>query len=68
MPPKYTILFLDIAREEFNDAKEYLDEISVDLGDDFVSEMDEMITRLKENPFLFQKNPQREKTSHHTPI
>lgn len=55
MPPKYTILFLDIAREEFNDAKEYLDEVDPELAAEFIKEVDNMFRKLQENPYLFQK-------------
>jgi len=54
-PPKYTVLFLDIAREEFNDGKKYFDDIDPELADEFVGEVDEMFHRLQENPYLFQK-------------
>ncbi|MCB0572416.1 MAG: type II toxin-antitoxin system RelE/ParE family toxin [Phaeodactylibacter sp.] len=55
MPPKYLIRFLNIAREEINDAKAYLDEISPDLGDEFIAEVEEMLSKLEGNPYLFQK-------------
>jgi plasmid stabilization system protein ParE len=55
MPDKYFILFLEIAREELRDAKEYLDEINPELSGKFALQMDVAMARLSKNPFLFQK-------------
>lgn len=57
MLPKYSILFLDIAREEINDAKEYFDDIDHNMANKFISDVDEMLHRLQENPYLISKDP-----------
>ncbi|MFK7935512.1 MAG: hypothetical protein AB8G22_18505 [Saprospiraceae bacterium] len=43
------------AQFEINEAVEYFNSLALDLGFDFAYEVSEMVLKMEDNPFLFQK-------------